>query len=97
MSPRHNRRRREESPAVQSGSLGSRPERHSGPDGEWFARSVPAVGATKSYVCPGCGGDIAPGTAHVVAWPAETPNGVENRRHWHAGCWRARHRRRPIA
>ena len=47
--------------------------------------------ATKSYVCPGCGREIPARTGHVVAVPREAP---DLRRHWHRGCWDARHRRR---
>ena len=57
-------------------------------------RRVQPYQATKAYLCPGCGRDIAPGTGHVVAVPVEAP---DLRRHWHSGCWDARHRRRPLA
>ena len=55
-------------------------------------RRVHPYEATKSYQCPGCTRDITPGTGHVVAIPDEAP---DLRRHWHHGCWQARHRRRP--
>ncbi len=48
--------------------------------------------AVKTYICPGCNRDIPPGTMHVVAVPHDAP---DLRRHWHRGCWDARHRRRP--
>jgi hypothetical protein len=48
--------------------------------------------ATKSYWCPGCNQDIPPGTGHLVVVPIDAP---DLRRHWHKGCWQARHRRRP--
>jgi len=48
--------------------------------------------ATKSYVCPGCGHEIAERTGHVVVVPPEAP---ELRRHWHSSCWEHRSRRRP--
>ena len=55
---------------------------------------VSAAQALKSYVCPGCGRAVAPGTAHVVVWRADSIFGderaLEDRRHWHTGCWRAR-------
>ncbi|OYO07462.1 hypothetical protein [Enemella evansiae] len=63
-------------------------------DGEWLVRGIPAERALKAYTCPGCGGIIPPGTAHVVAWP-RTPSigsasAVEERRHWHKHCWQRR-------
>ncbi len=48
--------------------------------------------AAKAYRCPGCDQEIVPGTAHVVAWPAQTPGPAE-RRHWHNACWQRRPRR----
>lgn len=61
-------------------------------DGSWVVRDVPADRATKEYRCPSCQGVITPGTAHVVAWPADPYTGqtsaVENRRHYHTGCWK---------
>lgn len=75
---------------------GSRTEH--GSDGSWTVRTVGAAGATKAYLCPGCRQEIPPGTAHVVAWQDDAllgaQAGLELRRHWHAGCWRARGRRR---
>lgn len=62
-------------------------------DGRWVVRSIAGDRALKPYVCPGCHGTIAVGLAHVVVWPSE-PAGlvwtspVEQRRHWHTGCWR---------
>ncbi|OQY12250.1 MAG: hypothetical protein B6I33_06930 [Propionibacterium sp. 4572_24] len=42
----------------------------------------------------GCLHPIQPGTPHVVAWPHEpsmfSRSPVEERRHWHTGCWRSR-------
>ena len=63
-------------------------------DGRWIVRSVPGEAATKAYRCPGCNAEIRPGTPHVVAWP-DTPgmlsqSAVEERRHWHTGCWQRR-------
>jgi hypothetical protein len=55
-------------------------------------RAVHPFEATKTYVCPGCGHDITPGTGHLVAVPHEAP---DLRRHWHRPCWLARDRRRP--
>jgi len=48
-------------------------------------RRVPGFQARKAYVCPSCGGGIAQGLGHVVAWPEEQ---AEERRHWHLHCWR---------
>ena len=64
-------------------------------DGQWHVRTIPGESAQKSYRCPGCQQEIRPGTAHVVAWRADRPDGDEHRRHWHTPCWRARDRRRP--
>ena len=65
-------------------------------DGEWTVQSV--RGGEKTYLCPGCRQDIAPGTAHVVTWSNDSLLGaqaaVESRRHWHSACWRTRGRRR---
>jgi hypothetical protein len=64
-------------------------------DGDWLVRNVPASAATKVYRCPGCGQEVRPGVAHVVAWPADGRGDEADRRHWHTGCWRARDRRTP--
>lgn len=72
--------------------------REAGPDGTWTVRSISAAAALKSYVCPGCRQQIPPGTAHLVAWTEDVIGGpragLEDRRHWHRGCWDARGRRR---
>lgn len=63
-----------------------------GPGGEQYrVHAVSADRAVKTYRCPGCDQTIAPGVAHVVTWPSD--NGEEDRRHWHTGCWQARHTR----
>lgn len=58
----------------------------------WNVQSLAATSAVKSYVCPGCGLDIPPSTAHVVAWRADGLMGAADdiaaRRHWHAHCWK---------
>ncbi|MES8117747.1 hypothetical protein U6T20_04590 [Cutibacterium acnes] len=63
-------------------------------DGQHVVRTVPAGRALKVYTCPGCLHPIQPGTPHVVAWPHEpsmfSRSPVEERRHWHTGCWRSR-------
>jgi hypothetical protein len=61
---------------------------------DWVVRPVRGAAATKPYRCPGCDQEIPAGTAHVVAWPPDV-TGVEDRRHWHTPCWRARTRRQP--
>ncbi|MBM9433475.1 hypothetical protein [Flaviflexus equikiangi] len=67
--------------------------RETGPGGRIFqVRSIPS--GAKEYRCPGCQQIIRIGTPHVVAWTEDTlwgPEvGIENRRHWHSACWRAR-------
>jgi hypothetical protein len=64
-------------------------------DGDWTVRAIPGAATTKAYRCPGCDQEISPGTAHVVAWPADERGDLGDRRHWHTGCWRARGRRQP--
>ncbi|MCR8671153.1 hypothetical protein [Agrococcus sp. HG114] len=59
---------------------------------EWHVQPMSAAAAAKDYVCPGCGGAVQRGTAHVVVWRADSIFGeraIEDRRHWHTGCWRA--------
>jgi len=66
------------------------PERtESAPDGDWVVRMVPGATSTKTYRCPGCDQEIPPGTAHLVAWPADS-HGPAGRRHWHNPCWQRR-------
>ena len=59
---------------------------------EWNVQPVAAASAVKTYVCPGCGGGIEPGVAHVVVWRADGVLGdsadLQARRHWHTACWR---------
>lgn len=55
-------------------------------------RRVQPYEATKRYVCPGCLGDIEPGTGHVAVVPVAAP---DLRRHWHHACWANRHHRLP--
>lgn len=40
----------------------------------------------KSWVCPVCVVNIAPGTIHTVAW--DVHRGVQSRRHFHNHCWK---------
>lgn len=56
------------------------------PDLDGFvARFIPAVRATKDYVCPECTNPVPSRTGHVCAWPEGES---DRRRHWHAHCWR---------
>jgi hypothetical protein len=93
--PRRNRPERPPPRELGAGLGGTSSE--SAPDGEWLVRSVPGV-VGKAYRCPGCHQTIPSGVAHVVAWPADGGStgtlGLDDRRHWHTGCWPARHRRR---
>lgn len=100
MSPRRNRPRRGEDArgrpgrdaereASSGGPRAQRVESHRGED--WAVRPVAGTSA-KSYRCPGCEQLIPPGRGHLVAWPLS--GGVDERRHWHPGCWEARDRRR---
>jgi hypothetical protein len=63
-------------------------------DGAWNVQPQAAVSAVKVYTCPGCGQEIAEGTAHLVAWRADGVLGdaadLASRRHWHARCWAIR-------
>jgi hypothetical protein len=47
-------------------------------------RKIQPYQATKAYLCPGCNGEIGPGTGHYVTVPADAP---DLRRHWHTPCW----------
>ncbi|WP_157156539.1 MULTISPECIES: hypothetical protein [unclassified Diaminobutyricimonas] len=61
-------------------------------DALWNVQPVAAASALKYYTCPGCTVQIAPGTAHIVAWRADGLMGeaddVGARRHWHSHCWK---------
>jgi len=63
-------------------------------DGVWNVQPQGASAATKVYSCPGCGLEIAPGIAHLVAWRADGLMGeaddLAGRRHWHSHCWKIR-------
>lgn len=75
---------------------GTRTEMYGGE--EYVVRQVTGSAATKAYRCPGCDQMIRPATPHTVAWPVEpsmfSDSALEERRHWHTPCWRARDRRR---
>jgi hypothetical protein len=60
------------------------------PDGDWTVRLVTGSASTRPYRCPGCDQEIRPATPHLVAWPE---GDLDDRRHWHTACWRARARR----
>jgi hypothetical protein len=70
------------------GSLHSESRR----DGRWNVQSISAASASKTYTCPGCGLEIAPGTPHLVAWRGDGLMGEADdlaaRRHWHPHCWK---------
>ena len=54
-------------------------------------RRIQPYQATKTYRCPGCDHQIAPGVGHVVVVPRDA---VDERRHWHRACWERVARRR---
>ena len=89
--------RRGTGPAAEAGPAGAPvrlgPEQtQAWPDGDWVVRQVPGSATAKTYRCPGCDQEIRPGTAHLVAWPADA-RGADERRHWHSPCWQRRPRR----
>ncbi len=95
MSRRRPRRRTAPAAAVASHTVPTEQHR----DGTWHVRRVTGSAATKAYRCPGCQQLIAPATPHVVAWPQvpadfAATDGLDERRHWHTGCWNARARGR---
>ncbi|MDR3202628.1 MAG: hypothetical protein LBT54_05810 [Bifidobacteriaceae bacterium] len=94
---RRARREREGHPELDlARARGGFPVREQAEDGDWIVRA--SAPAEKEYVCPGCRQVIARGAANTVAWRAEGLLGddaaLEDRRHWHPACWRARARRR---
>ena len=102
---RSNRPRRRGRPATDRGGAGLPPAvrepavtttRYAGQ--EWGVRTVRANDSGRVYRCPGCQQLIPQATPHVVAWPAHDGLSydarLEERRHWHTGCWRAHDRRR---
>jgi hypothetical protein len=93
--PKGPRRRRRAEPApapVDPGRATGHPRVEEHPDGDWVVREVTGSGSAKTYRCPGCDHEIRPATPHVVAWPEDA---LDDRRHWHTACWRARGRRTP--
>ncbi|WP_068250022.1 hypothetical protein [Janibacter corallicola] len=87
--PRSNRRRRDEHRPLRMGAMSSQTVQ-SWMGRRWVVRSLNGTTSTRGYTCPGCTHDIAPGTPHVVVWPDDGMGGVDDRRHWHNACWRAR-------
>jgi hypothetical protein len=90
---RRNRRR----PATGGPVGGAAPERVEEFQGEeYHVRAITGSTSTKDYRCPGCQQTIRPATPHVVAWPVEpgifSREGLDDRRHWHTGCWSRRER-----
>ena len=86
--PRANRRRHEHRPLAAGGLGETTTERYAG--SLWTVRRVSGARATRTYLCPGCQQEVAVGTPHVVAWPAEGVGGLGDRRHGHTGCWTRR-------
>jgi hypothetical protein len=91
--PRANRRRRDDAPLDLGRVHGGVPQMERYAGGEWFVRRLNGASSDRSYLCPGCQQVIAPGTPHVVVWPADGAGGLPDRRHWHTPCWAARERR----
>ncbi len=86
--PRANRRRRDEHRPL---ALGRAPETSETWMGRrWTVRRLTGRTSTRSYRCPGCQHEITPGTPHLVVWPEDGLGSVEDRRHWHGSCWKAR-------
>jgi len=90
--PRNHRRRREEHEPLDTERLLAGWRRVVAKrDGQWQVQPISGERAVKVYTCPGCGGDIPPGTPHLVAWRADGILGAEHdlagRRHWHRRCW----------
>jgi hypothetical protein len=91
--PRSNRRRHDGDDDFDvTRALLGRQRTESKRDGEWNVQPLSAANAVKTYICPGCGLEITPGTAHTVAWRADGIMGpaddLAGRRHWHLHCWR---------
>jgi hypothetical protein len=92
--PRRNYRRDDTAPIDEERLRRGVPTVQAFAGAEWMVHSIPGGAAAKTYRCPGCDQEIRPGVAHVVAWPVEGWGDVNDRRHWHTGCWQARDRRR---
>lgn len=94
--PRSNRPRRKRAPVPEdvdlSRALFGYLRQESKRDGLWNVQPVSGTSAVKTYTCPGCGLEVGPGIAHVVAWRADGLMGeaddLAGRRHWHSHCWK---------
>ncbi|MDO5628931.1 MAG: hypothetical protein Q4G43_11480 [Mobilicoccus sp.] len=87
--PRANRRRREERGLDPALVTRQTRETHAGVP--WIVRRVTGRDPDRRYRCPGCQQMFVGTLAHVLAWPEH--GGIDERRHWHGSCWRARHSR----
>ncbi|MGB3909978.1 MAG: hypothetical protein WBL06_05865 [Pseudolysinimonas sp.] len=92
--PRSNRRREEQAELDFERALAGRLRSEVKRDGAWNVQPQSASSAMKNYLCPGCGLEIEPGTAHLVTWRADGIMGEADdlaaRRHWHSHCWKIR-------
>jgi hypothetical protein len=92
--PRSNRRREEQAELDLERALAGRLRSEVKRDGVWNVQPQSASSAVKNYLCPGCGLEIEPGTAHLVTWRADGIMGEADdlaaRRHWHSHCWKIR-------
>ena len=90
--PRANRRRREPEDDSLDRLLAGWKRTETRRGVTWTVQPVNAAAAQKTYTCPGCGREVAPGVAHVVVWRADGVLGdaadLAARRHWHTNCWR---------
>lgn len=72
--------------------LSSMPRSETRRGSQWTVQPISPAQAQKDYTCPGCGGTIEPGTAHLVVWRADGILGdaadLAARRHWHTHCWK---------
>ncbi|WP_018351210.1 hypothetical protein [Longispora albida] len=92
MSPRHNRRLRDQADD-EGRARRSLDSVEPAADGDWLVRTLAGSGTGKVYRCPGCDQEIPSGVPHVVAWQVDGDPG--DRRHWHTPCWRSRQHRTP--
>lgn len=88
---RSNRRKREYVPLNVARIRGADRRTETRRGREYTVSEVLPERAQKTYVCPGCNGEIAIGVAHVVVWRADSIWGddaaIAERRHWHRRCW----------
>jgi hypothetical protein len=89
--PRGSRRSGEDEESDLSRALFGSSRAETKRDRLWNVQKIAAASAAKYYTCPGCGQQIAPGTAHIVSWRADGLMGEADdlaaRRHWHSHCW----------